>query len=481
MKRLQEYSDDVDRFVPSIDLAIKRIEKLPLPYTGNKKKLLHRIHEALIKYDIQFDSVLDAFSGSATVSYLFKMMGKRVLSNDLLTSSYMNAVAFVENPGIVLAEDEKEFLLKNNNPDKGSFVEENYLGREYRKPGKECRFNKFTLKECQHLDNFRANIDELCGIHSQSLGLAANAAVVLRLPFGNVDQSNDILKHRKKQEKNYGKNSVKPDRRIGIYYDNEYNLKFNKWFTKYVNDFNHGVKGEVSHEKIKRASFLVNLQQHVLRDCMVQGRFHHGQSLAEIDVRLKHQKNQLKGDWSHGGSTEMDFFTRAGTGSIDGKPGQGFKWWTFAGMQGKGSCLALNMDTVDLLKSGFCDVDAVYFDPPYGGQSSDYATIYRFLEEYIYGAPLSELPHLQLNAQKFVKKRSYEEHFLEMLDAAKHIPTWMFSYNDNSWKDIDYISALIKKFKGDVEVIELTNKYRYLYRKKQGRTDKSSEYLIVAR
>ena len=473
---MQEFSDDPNRLVPTAQLAIKRLEKLPLPYTGNKKKIAMKIHDAILKHDIKFDSVLDAFTGSATVAYLFKLMGKRVVANDLLTCSYINAVAFVENPGITLTPEEQDFLINHDNPNKGSFVEDNYLGKEYRQKGQICRFNKFTLKECQHLDNFRANIDELCGIHPQGLGLAANAAVVLRLPFGNVDQSHDIMKHRHKQEKEYGKDSGKRDRRIGIYYDEEYNLKFDKWFRKYVGDFTAGMNVDQSNfaEKIKRASFLVNLQQHVLRDCMVQGRFHHGQALAEVDVRLSHQKNQLKSHYSNQGSTEMDFFTRSG------KPGQGLKWWTFANMDLPGSAIATNMDIINLLKTGLCNVDCAYFDPPYGGQSSDYATIYRFLEEYIYSEELEKLPHI-VNSHRFIKKTNYEEHFIELLDAAKDVPIWMFSYNDRSWKSIDYICDIVKQYKSDVLIETLDDEYRYLYSKKQGRDSKSTEYLIIAR
>lgn len=481
MKILQEYSDD--GLVSSISLAVRRIEKLPLPYTGNKKKLLTQFHDALIQNNVEFSSVLDAFTGSATIAYLFKLMGKRVLANDLLTSSYLNAVAFVENPGIRLSDEEKEFLLHHQNPNKGTFVEDNYLGVQFRPPGKTCRFNKFTLKECMHLDNFRSNIDELCNMHAQSIGLAANAAVVLRLPFGNVDQSADIMTHRNRQQSAYGEGSENYDRRIGIYYDEDLNLNFDKWFNKYVGDFIAGVPDTppLQDDKIKRAAFLVNLQQHVLRDCMVQGRFHYGQALAELDVRLGHQKNQLKSHWSNLGSTEMDFLTRAGTESIEGKPGQGLKFWTFADVKAPGSCLAVNMDVTELLKSDFCKVDCAYFDPPYGGQSSDYSAIYRFLEEYIYSSPLEELPHIKSSSSKFVRKKNYEENFKEMLQAAMKIPTWLFSYNDNSWRDVNYISDIIREFKKDVQVVVLTDDYRYLYRKKQGRENKSSEYLIIAR
>lgn len=477
MKIIQEFSDDPETLMASCDHPVKRIEKLPLPYTGNKKKLCHQIQDAILKHGLQFDTVLDAFTGSATVAFLFKLMGKRVIANDLLTNSYINAVAFVENDSIKLTKEEQQYLLCHENPNKGTFVEDNYLGISFRPSGKDCRFNKFTLKECRYLDNFRANIDDLCLIQSQSMGITANAAVVLRLPFGNVDASHDIMYHRLKQQERHGiQGTHYKDKRIGIYYDEEMNLKFHKWFPKYVGDFATGISSspDGTDLKIKRATFLANLQQHVLRDCMVQGRLHHGQSLAELKTRLDHPKNQLKGQWDRDGNTEMDFFTQAG------KPGQGMKWWTFADIKLPGSCIATNMDVIELLKTGFCKVDCAYFDPPYGGQSSDYATIYRFLEEYIYSEPLEKLPHIQKYGRRFVNKKSYEQNFLEMLQQSKHIPIWLFSYNDTSWKNIDYISELIKGFGRKVIIETLSQKYRYLYRKKQGRDTLSKEYLIIA-
>lgn len=476
MKLIQKFTDS-GCLVASSEIPIKKMAQLPLPYTGNKKKLASHIYNAIVKHNVEFNSVLDAFSGSAAVSFLFKLMGKRVLSNDLLTSSYINSVAFVENQGIKLTDEEKKFLLHHNNKNKTTFVEDNYLGTNFRPSGKTCRFNKFTLKECQHLDNFRANIDELCNIHAQSLGLAANAAVVLRLPFGNIDMSADVLSHRIKQKTEYGPGSNKKDRRIGIYYDDQYNLNFDKWFIKYVNDFmNSGTtQCDASDIKIKRASFLANLQQHILRDCFVGGRYHKGQALAELNNRLSHQKNQLKATYATGGSTEMDFFTQSG------EPGQGMKWWTFADADTPGQCLATNMDIIELLKSNFCKVDCVYFDPPYGGMATNYAAIYRFLEEYIYSDTLENLPHIQKYADRFTKKSTYEKSFIEMLESAKHIPVWMFSYNNSAWKDIEYIANIIKQFKSNVITEILTDDYRYLYRKKQGRNIKGIEYLVIAR
>lgn len=478
MRRIREFSKR--GLIPSITVPIRRIEKLPLPYTGNKKKLLYKMHEALLKHNVEFETVVDAFTGSGSVAFLFKLMGKKVIANDLLTSSFLNAVAYIENPGIKLTKEEKEYLLYHDNPNRSTFVTDNYLGTQYRAPGQVCRFSKFTLKECQHLDNFRANIDDLCGLDLQSLGLAANQAVIMRLPFGNVDASYDIMAHRKRQQETYGEGTAKHDRRIGIYYDEEFNLDFHRWFMKYVDDFmRYGHTATFPRDasaRVRRASFLANLQTHVLRDCFCGGRMSQGQVIAELEPRLAHPKNQKKATYDTGGLAEMDFFSNTH------KPGRGLKWWTFADLNLPGQCLATNMDVTELLQTG-CEADAIYFDPPYGGFSSDYATMYRFFEEYIYSRPMEELPHIKAHAQKFTKKTGYEDHFVEVLRAADHIPVWLFSYNDRSWKDIDYIYDLIRRFRNDVQVEVLNANYRYLYRKMQGRAAdrRSVEYLIIAR
>lgn len=107
--------------------------------------------------------------------------------------------------------------------------------------------------------------------------------------------------------------------------------------------------------------------------------------------------------------------------------------------------------------------------------------MYRFLEEYIYSQSLEDLPHITQFGNRFVNKKEYEQNFIEMIESAKNIPIWLFSYNDRSWKDIDYIFDLIKQYKKNVVVEVLNKAYRYLYRKNQGRKDKSYEYLIIAR
>jgi adenine-specific DNA methylase len=79
---------------------------------GSKFRLLPWIHQVVSQLD--FDTVLDAFCGSACVGYLLKAMGKEVTSNDFLNFTATIARATVENPGITLGPEEVSRLQADN-------------------------------------------------------------------------------------------------------------------------------------------------------------------------------------------------------------------------------------------------------------------------------------------------------------------------------------------------------------------------------
>lgn len=79
---------------------------------GSKQGILPPIWNA-IKH-LPFTSVLDAFSGSGCVGYLFKSQGKLVISNDFLKYAYHLANALVANANETLATDDVAMLLEPN-------------------------------------------------------------------------------------------------------------------------------------------------------------------------------------------------------------------------------------------------------------------------------------------------------------------------------------------------------------------------------
>jgi len=64
--------------------ALIQYKKFPSSrYMGSKNKIINELYKVFKKN--KFDTVLDLFSGSASVSYLLKSMGKKVISNDYMS------------------------------------------------------------------------------------------------------------------------------------------------------------------------------------------------------------------------------------------------------------------------------------------------------------------------------------------------------------------------------------------------------------
>lgn len=98
------------------------------PYIGNKRKLIPFLIKTIDKHGIKYESVLDLFSGSAFCSMAFKMLDKKVISNDILTCSYLNAVAFVKNIDTVLTDEDKQYLFSGVGYPEG-LIDDKYLNR----------------------------------------------------------------------------------------------------------------------------------------------------------------------------------------------------------------------------------------------------------------------------------------------------------------------------------------------------------------
>lgn len=82
----------------------------PTRYMGSKSKLVFEIWQVASRFAC--NSILDLFSGSGVVSYLFKAQGKRVVSNDYLHMAYFFAKALVENNKETLPLSEAQTLLE---------------------------------------------------------------------------------------------------------------------------------------------------------------------------------------------------------------------------------------------------------------------------------------------------------------------------------------------------------------------------------
>lgn len=127
-------------------------------YMGSKQKLLQHISEAV--KNLEFESVIDLFSGSGIVGYMFKAQGKKVISNDHMHMSHTFTKALVENNGVTLDSIKvKKILSKSIDSDK--FVQKTFKGLY------------FTNAENILIDNIRANIKRLDNEYEAAIAMMA--------------------------------------------------------------------------------------------------------------------------------------------------------------------------------------------------------------------------------------------------------------------------------------------------------------------
>ena len=122
----------------------------PTRYQGSKLKLLDWIWQEL--GGIAFDSAIDLFGGTGTVSFLFKTKGKRVIFNDILKSNCVAAEALIANSGTLLTEAQLRSLFI---PKAGKHYDD-FIARTF-----EGVF--YTSEENQLLDVVVQNIADLEG------------------------------------------------------------------------------------------------------------------------------------------------------------------------------------------------------------------------------------------------------------------------------------------------------------------------------
>ena len=125
---------------------------------GSKNKLRNEIWEST--KNLQFETVLDLFSGSASVGYMYKCHGKTVISNDYMAMSYVFAKAMIENNTIILSTEDIDALLKQNDSN-DNFVQKTF-GNIY-----------FSDEENNFIDNLRANIKNIKNPYKKSIAMTA--------------------------------------------------------------------------------------------------------------------------------------------------------------------------------------------------------------------------------------------------------------------------------------------------------------------
>lgn len=130
----------------------------PTRFMGSKSKLLSPIWSVASHFKV--DTVVDLFSGSGIVGYMFKAQGKSVVSNDYMAMSATFTKAMVENNSIILPlEEAKELLVPNKESDR--FVATTFKGLYY------------TDEENDLIDTLRTNIAEIRDQYKRAIAMTA--------------------------------------------------------------------------------------------------------------------------------------------------------------------------------------------------------------------------------------------------------------------------------------------------------------------
>lgn len=93
-------------------------------YTGSKRRLLTWIWRNV--KDLEFESVLDVFGGTASVSLLFKRYGKKVYYNDILRFNQIIATAIIENNNVKVTVKDIKSILDFSGCHYPNFIQTNF-------------------------------------------------------------------------------------------------------------------------------------------------------------------------------------------------------------------------------------------------------------------------------------------------------------------------------------------------------------------
>ena len=130
----------------------------PTRFMGSKSKLLSEIWSVASQFEV--NTIVDLFSGSGIVGYMFKAQGKAVVSNDYMAMSATFTKAMVENNSVTLPSVEaKELLVAHKESD--HFVASTFKDLYY------------TDEENDLIDTLRTNIAAIRDQYKHAIAMTA--------------------------------------------------------------------------------------------------------------------------------------------------------------------------------------------------------------------------------------------------------------------------------------------------------------------
>lgn len=185
-------------------------------YIGNKEKIVEWISSILPS---DAESLFDVFAGGCSVSYMAKVKGLQVYTNDILKINYCIAKALIENQSETLDEKDVEIIFKGT-PFAG-FMTNNYSDKFYFK------------EECMELDLYRSNIEKLNSDYKKSLALILiRRAMIRKMPYSRFTIRWEKIKQLRDEEFSY------------LHYKRKrhyHNQSFKFHFTDNLNEYNESI------------------------------------------------------------------------------------------------------------------------------------------------------------------------------------------------------------------------------------------------
>lgn len=157
--------------------------------------------------------VLDGFSGSQSISFLCKKMGKRVITNDFLRFNSEIAKALIENRSETLTPDDVDVLLQPNSaPGEYNLMERLFTDLF------------FVREETGFLDSFRSNIDLLGNEYKKAIAFAViNRAMTRKVTMGHFAHTQALVYAANPERVKRNRSLVRPLRDIFLELVVEYN------------------------------------------------------------------------------------------------------------------------------------------------------------------------------------------------------------------------------------------------------------------
>ena len=308
--------------------------------------------------------ILDAFSGSQSIAYMLKQLGKEVITNDFLNFNNLIGKALIENPGYTLCKKDIDILFSgNSNPEEFNLMEKLFANLF------------FKPEEAAFIDSFRSNVARLSNEYKEALALTIMCRSMTRkVTMGHFAHTQAL-----------------------IYAADPARIKRNRSLTRPLQDLFKELLPEYN---------------------------------AAVFDNTKNNKSY-------------------------------------------------NENILDLLPR-LTNIDLAYFDPPYCNSHADYQSFYHLLETYVeYWKDKRFVNGTKRYEPKrysgFDKNSEVLANFQLMFKRADHIPTWLISYNDRSYPDINAMVEMIKPYRN----VKVERKKYNAGRGGKGSVAGSSEVLLV--